>query len=67
METNPNSLDGIFETLEYYELWHKWFIKSPPNKELIKFNKMNKKEQYDYLKGENKWKSVEWTNIIKVN
>ena len=50
METNPNSLDGIVETLDYYDLWYKWFIKSPPNKELTKFNKMNKQEQYNYLK-----------------
>ena len=50
METNPNSLDGIVETLDYYDLWYKWFIKSPPNKELTKFNKMNNQEQYNYLK-----------------
>jgi len=50
MEANPNSLDGIINTLDYYDLWYKWFIKSPPNKELIKFNKMNKQEQYNYLK-----------------
>jgi|TARA_X000001388_G_scaffold61460_1_gene47013 hypothetical protein len=50
METNTNSLDGIINTLDYYDLWYKWFIKSPPNKELIKFKQMNKQQQYDYLK-----------------
>ena len=49
-KANPNSLDGIFDVLDYYDLWYKWFIKSPPNKELTKFNKMNKQEQYNYLK-----------------
>ena len=51
METNPNSLDGIVETLDYYDLWYKWFIKSNV-KEQVKFNKMNKQEQYEYLKKE---------------
>ena len=45
METNPNSLDGMFETLNYYDLWYKWFIKSPSNKELMKFKQMNKQQQ----------------------
>ena len=49
-KANPNSLDGIIDTLDYYDLWYKWFIKSPPNKELIKFNEMNKQQQYNYLK-----------------
>ena len=47
---NQNSLAGIIDTLEYYDLWYKLFIKSPPNKELIKFNEMNKQQQYNYLK-----------------
>ena len=51
-KANPNSLDGIVETLDYYDLWYKWFIKSPPNKELTKFNQMNKQDQYEYLKKE---------------
>ena len=50
METNPNSLDGMFESLDYYDLWYNWFIKSPSNKELMKFKQMNKQQQYDYLK-----------------
>ena len=49
-KANPNSLDGIFDVLDYHDLWYKWFIKSPPNKELIKFNKLSKQKQYDYLK-----------------
>ena len=49
-KANPNSLDGIIDTLDYYDLWYKWFIKSQPNKELIKFNEMNKQQQYNYLK-----------------
>ena len=48
-KANPNSLDGIAETLDYYDLWYKWFIKSNV-KEQVKFNKMNKQEQYNYLK-----------------
>jgi hypothetical protein len=49
-KVNPNSLDGIFDVLDYHDLWYKWFIKSPPNKELIKFNKLSKQKQYKYLK-----------------
>ena len=49
MEANPNSLDGIVETLDYYDLWYKWFIKSNV-KEQVKFNKLTKQEQYNYLK-----------------
>tara|TARA_Y100000593_G_scaffold14942_1_gene28877 strand:- start:160 stop:333 length:174 start_codon:yes stop_codon:yes gene_type:complete len=48
-KANPNSLDGIFETLEYYELWYKWFQNSNV-KEQVKFDKMNKQKQYNYLK-----------------
>ena len=48
-KANPNSLDGIINTLDYYDLWYKWFIKSNV-KEQVKFNKMNKQEQYNYLK-----------------
>ena len=48
-KANPNSLDGIFETLEYYELWDKWFQNSNV-KEQVKFDKMNKQKQYNYLK-----------------
>ena len=50
-KANPNSLDGIFDVLDYYDLWYKWFIKSNV-KEKVKFNKMNKQEQYEYLKKE---------------
>ena len=48
-KANPNSLDGIFETLEYYELWYKWFQNSNV-KEQVKFDKLTKQEQYNYLK-----------------
>jgi len=48
-KTNPNSLDGIINTLDYYDLWYKWFINSNV-KEQVKFNEMNKQEQYKYLK-----------------
>ena len=50
-KADPNSLDGIFETLEYYELWYRWFQNSNV-KEQEKFNQMNKQEQYEYLKKE---------------
>ena len=51
-KANPNSLDGIFETLEYYELWYRWFQTCSNVKEQEKFNQMNKQEQYEYLKKE---------------
>jgi len=35
METNPNSLDGIINTLDYYDLWYKWFIKCSNVKEQV--------------------------------
>ncbi len=48
-KANPNSLDGIINTLDYYDLWYKWFINSNV-KEQVKFNKLTKQEQYNYLK-----------------
>ena len=45
-----NSLDGITEELDYHLLWYKWFSKYPPNKEIVKYNKMSKYEQMDFLK-----------------
>ena len=51
-----NSLDGIVEELDYHLLWYKWFSKYPPNKEIVKYNKMSKSEQMDFLKQkENEW------------
>ena len=47
---NLNSLDGIVEELDYHLLWYKWFSKYPPNKEIVKYNKMSKSEQMDFLK-----------------
>jgi len=49
-KANPNSLDGIINTLDYYDLWYKWFIKCSNVKEQVKFNKLTKQEQYNYLK-----------------
>ena len=45
-----NSLDDIVEELDYHLLWYKWFSKYPPNKEIVKYNKMSKSEQMDFLK-----------------
>jgi len=51
METNPNSLDGIFEVLDYHDLWYKWMTLICPNaKEQTEFKNMNKQEKYNYLK-----------------
>ena len=49
-----NSIDGIVEELDYNLLWYKWFSKYPPNKEIIKYNKMTKSEQIDFLKNKEK-------------
>ena len=49
-----NSLDEIMEELDYHLLWYKWFSKYPPNKEIVKYNKMSKSEQMDFLKQKEK-------------
>ena len=51
---NLNSLDGIVEELDYHLLWYKWYSKYPPNKEIVKYNKMSKSEQMDFLKQKEK-------------
>jgi len=50
-KANPNSLDGIFEVLDYHDLWYKWMTFISPNaKEQTEFKNMNKQEKYKYLK-----------------
>ena len=45
------SVDTINESLDYYSLWFEWMERIAPSaKELTKFDKMNKREQYNYLK-----------------
>lgn len=45
------SVDTINESLDYYSLWYKWITHIAPSaKELTKFDKMNKLQQYQYLK-----------------
>lgn len=45
------SVDTINQMLDYYSLWYKWMTYTAPSaKELTKFDKMNKPEQYKYLK-----------------
>ena len=43
------SIDEIIDELDYHLLWYKWFIKYPPNKEIIEFNKMTKSKQMEFL------------------
>jgi hypothetical protein len=43
------SINKIIDELDYHLLWYKWFIKYPPNKEIIEFNKMNKSKQMEFL------------------
>ena len=45
------SVDTINESLDYYSLWYKWITHIAPSaKELTQFDKMDKPEQYNYLK-----------------
>ena len=45
------SVDTINQMLDYYSLWYKWMTHIAPSaKELTQFDKMNKREQYNYLK-----------------
>ena len=45
------SVDTINESLDYYSLYYKWMTYTAPSaKELTKFDKMNQREQYQYLK-----------------
>ena len=43
------SINEIIDELDYHLLWYKWFIKYPPNKEIIEFNKMTKSKQMEFL------------------
>tara|TARA_B100000700_G_scaffold245081_1_gene273453 strand:- start:44 stop:211 length:168 start_codon:yes stop_codon:yes gene_type:complete len=48
---NLNSLDGIVEELDYHLLWYKWMTKiCPTPKEMADYDKLDKKEQINYLK-----------------
>ena len=45
------SVDTINQMLDYYSLWYKWMTHIAPSaKEQNRFNKLNKLEQYNYLK-----------------
>tara|TARA_R100000278_G_scaffold92473_1_gene70481 strand:+ start:1434 stop:1598 length:165 start_codon:yes stop_codon:yes gene_type:complete len=45
------SVDRLNEVLDYYSLWFEWITRIAPSaKELTKFDKMNQREQYQYLK-----------------
>ena len=45
------SVDTINQMFDYYSLWYKWMTHIAPSaKEQNRFNKLNKPEQYKYLK-----------------
>ena len=45
------SIDEITEELDYHLLWYKWMTKiCPTPKQMVAYDKMNKQQQYNYLK-----------------
>ena len=51
LETPGERMEILFTKMDFDLLWHKWMTKiCPMPKELIKFDSMNRKQQYNYLK-----------------
>ena len=42
-------MDELVDNMDYYLLWYKWFSKYPPNKEIVRFDKMTKPQQIEFL------------------
>ena len=52
MKPAGEKLGELVDELDYHLLWYKWFIRGPLGKEITKFDKMNKKQQLNFLKTE---------------
>ena len=51
LETPGDKMDKLIDKMDFELLWHKWMTKiCPMPKEIIKFNSMNRQQQYNYLK-----------------
>ena len=51
LETLGDRLENIMDEVDYDLLWYQWMTyKCPTAQEQNRFNKMNKREQYNYLK-----------------
>tara|TARA_R100000734_G_C3244238_1_gene47906 strand:+ start:63 stop:356 length:294 start_codon:yes stop_codon:yes gene_type:complete len=51
LETPGERMEILFTKMDFDLLWHKWMTKiCPMPKELIKFDSMNRQQQYNYLK-----------------
>ena len=49
MKTTGDRMDELVDNMDYYLLWYKWFSKYPPNKEIVRFDKMTKPQQIEFL------------------
>ena len=58
---NKKPAEKMFELMDevnYHVLWYEWFIRGPLGKEITKFDKMNKKQQLNFLKTEERKRRI---------